>query len=67
MEKNRGLDRLLIVELPAVVVMSVAGNAIDTDPSMRTLTTLEVGMQLYHFASSSTERRTTSCGVPGCS
>ena len=50
MEKNRGLDRLLIVKLPAVVVLSVAGNAIDTAPSMKTLTTLEVGMQLYNFA-----------------
>ena len=50
MEKNRGLDRLLEAELPAVVVLSVAGNAIDTAASMGTLTTLEVGMQLYNFA-----------------
>ncbi|KAI0213658.1 hypothetical protein LSAT2_001284, partial [Lamellibrachia satsuma] len=41
MEKNRGLDRLLEAELPAVVVLSVAGNAIDTAASMGTLTTLE--------------------------
>ena len=48
MEKNRGLDRLMEAELPAVVVLSVAGNAIDTAASMGT--TLEVGMQLYNFA-----------------
>ena len=28
----------------------MAGNAIDTAASMGTLTTLEVGMQLYNFA-----------------
>ena len=50
MAKNRGLDRLLEAELPAVVVLSVAGNAIDTTASMGSLTTLEVGMQLYNFA-----------------
>ena len=49
-KKNRGLDRLLEAELSAVVVLCVAGNAIDTAASMGTLTTLEVGMQLYNFA-----------------
>ena len=56
MKKNRGLDRLLDVELPTIVVLSVVGNAIDTAPSLGTLNTLEVGMELYNFAQALVQR-----------
>ena len=56
MEKNRGLVCLLDVELPAVVVWSVAGNVINTAPSLGTRNTLEVGMELYNFAQALVQR-----------
>ena len=56
MEKNWGLDRLLDVELPAVVVLSMAGNAINMAPSMGTLNTIETGMELYNFAQALVQR-----------
>ena len=63
MEKNRRLDLLLDVELPAMVILSMAGNAIDTAPSLGALHTLEVGVELYNFAQERGVQQVVVCQV----